>query len=84
MIQRIYAIHDVKVKAYAAPFFMRTNEEALRAFGTACQDETTKFSKHPEDFTLVQIGMWDEQDGVIEGQAPVILARADEYRVNQS
>lgn len=81
MLQRIYAIHDVKVKAYAVPFFMRTNEEAIRAFSAECKNEKSKFYAHPEDYSLVQIGVWDEEAGLIEGVSPTILGRAEEYRV---
>lgn len=68
---QILAIKDVKVNAFMQPFFMRTNEEAIRAFTTTVNDPTTQFNKHPEDFHLYNLGEFDEIDGTIESQEPI-------------
>lgn len=81
----IYAVQDIKVKAYLSPFFMRTHEEAIRSFADACRNSETQFNTHPEDFNLHVVGEWNEEVGAIEGITPMLLASASEYtQINKS
>lgn len=69
----IYAIYDSKIEAYMQPFFMRTKGEALRAWEELANDSKSNISKHPADFTLFEIGEYDDQTGAV---------KANEARVN--
>lgn len=61
---KIYTVHDAKAEAYLQPFFMRTNGEAIRSFADACQTNE-QFKKWPADYTLFELGEYDELTGVI-------------------
>ena len=70
----MYSVYDSKVQAHLKPFCMRNAAEAVRAFGDLVNDPGVEFSKHPEDYSLVHIGTWDEDAGMlIPNTAPITL-----------
>ena len=73
MLQRVFTIFDVKADAYLHPFFMPTVGMAERAFCDLVRDETTKFAQHPEDYTLMSLGDWDDNTGEFTCGAPRAL-----------
>ena len=62
---RIYAIFDNKAEAYMEPFFAMTPGLALRAFADNTNNPQSIFNKHPEDFSLFEIGEFDDQKGEV-------------------
>lgn len=62
---KIFSVYDSKIQAYNTPFYLRTSGDAIRGWTTAVNDETTQFNKHPEDFTLFEIGEYDDLTGDI-------------------
>jgi len=58
---KMFTVYDSKAEAYMQPFFAKSTGEALRSFSDTCQDKNHIFAKHPEDFTLFELGTWDEQ-----------------------
>ena len=65
MIQFIYTIHDSKALAFLPPFYLHNKNMAQRSFGDAVNDIETQFNKHPEDYSLWEIGEFDDQTGEI-------------------
>lgn len=63
---KIFTVHDSKVGAYLQPFFMRSRGEAIRAFITVVNDRQSQFYSHPEDYTLFEVGTYDDQTGRVE------------------
>lgn len=63
---KMYAVHDIKAEAYLQPFFMKTRGLAIRAYSNTVNDEKSEFWKHPEDYTLFEIGEYDENTGLIK------------------
>lgn len=77
---KVFSVYDAKIEAYARPFFMQTQGQALRGFIDVVNDASTELSKHPEDFTLFLLGDYDEATGQFENQhVPVAIAQALEY-----
>lgn len=66
MIKKVYAIHDSAVGAYLPPFFMTSNGEALRAFAQSANDSSSQFNASAKDFTLFEIGTYDDLTGHIK------------------
>lgn len=60
MLHKIFAVYDSKTGAYCAPFFLKARGEALRSFIDTAQGNDTLISKHPEDFTLFELGEYDD------------------------
>lgn len=61
MVFKIYSIFDSKVESYLQPFFFRNAGEAQRAVANLVNDANHGFSKHAEDYTLFEIGQWDDE-----------------------
>lgn len=61
----IYSVYDSKIKAYGQIFLQMSEGEALRSFTDIVNDPQSIFNKHPEDYTLFEIGTWDYTEGKI-------------------
>ncbi len=59
MKHKIFAINDIKAKAYFPPFYLPETEMAQRKFGDLINTET-ELSLHPADYTLFELGEWDD------------------------
>ncbi|WNK12775.1 MAG: nonstructural protein [Microvirus sp.] len=59
----IFAVFDSKAAAFMSPFLMNNAAVATRAFQETCNDATTQFNKHPEDFTLYSLGFFEDTLG---------------------
>lgn len=69
----ICSIQDSKAQAWLTPLFFQSNAQAVRSFGDAVNSDTD-FAKHPEDYTLFQVGEFDPSEGIVLGISPVSLA----------
>ncbi len=77
----MFAIYDAKTEAYLQPFFLPTVGSATRAFETACNDSNTQFFNNPEDYTLFQIGEFDQTSATVTDLVPnKPLGTAIEYK----
>lgn len=79
MKANIYAVHDIKVNAYTAPFTNPTHGSALRAFSDHVNDPNSGANKHPEDFSLWHLGSFDDDSGEITPAKPNRIGTAIEY-----
>lgn len=80
MILFVYSIYDEKVESYSQPFFCPTNPAAIRMFTDLANDDNSNISRHQQDYTLYQIGKWDDSTGKIETFENLVnLGRANEY-----
>lgn len=80
MVVKIFSIYDSKVEAFMQPFFMASKGAALRAFTELVNDKTTTISKNPEDYTLFEIGSFDDANGQVDKViTPVSLGIAIEF-----
>ena len=75
MKHKIFSIYDTKAEAYLPPFFVHQEALALRAFSDAVNTEGHQFNMHPGDYTLFNIGAWDDNDcKIITNKTPINLA----------
>lgn len=78
---KIFTVYDCKAKTYLNPFVQRTSAEAIRGFESAANDTQSSISQYPEDFTLMEIGEWDETNAtIIPNDAKISLATAIELK----
>lgn len=56
----IYSIYDTAAAAYLRPFFIPSDGQASRAFTDIATDAEHEVGKHPSDYTLFKIGIWDD------------------------
>lgn len=78
---KVLTVYDSKAEAFLPPFYMRTTAEALRAFESTCNDPESNMSRYPEDYTLFEIGEWDDNKGQVSMyEAHKSLGLAIEYK----
>lgn len=80
MTNLMCAIYDKAANAYMQPFFCRTQAEAVRLFADACTDGKNQFCKHPNDFDLYVVGVFDDNSGVLaqgKGEPTRIMSALD-------
>lgn len=66
MKTKVFAIWDAKAEAFMQPFHMQTLGMALRTWSDTVNDPKTGFNRHPEDYTLFELGEYDEKSGKFE------------------
>ena len=85
MIHKIFTVYDSKAELFMQPFFMPTTGQALRSFEDTCNDPSTLFAKHPADFTLFEIGSYEDITCAIHiNDSKVNLGTALEYVQKQN
>jgi len=58
----LFSIHDSKAEAFIQPFFAINPAVAIRQFTTAVNDPTTQFSQTPGDYTLFELGTFEQDN----------------------
>ena len=72
------SIYDSKSQAWMTPMFFQATAQAMRSFGDAINDGKSEFAKHPEDYTLFEVGEFDPQNGIMDAlnSGPVVITQA--------
>ncbi len=72
---KIFTVYDTKAMAYLPPFFLPNELMAKRVFGDMADDVTHQFGKHPEDYSLYEMGNFDDANAKFEisEKAPVLI-----------
>ena len=76
---QMYSIFDQAAKAFAQPFFMHNDGLAIRAFQDNANSADSQIAKHPDQFTLYNIGTYDDQTGQVDTVDPKSLGIAQTY-----
>lgn len=66
MKMAIVSLRDRKVEAFGRPVFVHTEAAAIRSLGDEVNGGGGEdLAKHPEDFDLYAIGVFDDESGII-------------------
>lgn len=77
----VCSVYDSKVGTYDKPMFFLTKGEAIRAWITGVNDPNTGFYAYPEDYSLMELGEYDEKLGSFTNHtAPINLGLAASYK----
>lgn len=80
MIHKVYTVYDSKAEAYLFPISYQSKGQAVRAFSEAANDKNSNIGKYPEDFTMFELGEFDDVDCSFKfHKAPVAVGVAIEY-----
>jgi len=79
MEHKMFVIHDSKANAYMQPWFLTQRAMAQRAFMDCVNDKEHNFGRHPEDYTLFQIGTFDDQTAEVKWEPPKSIGNGLEY-----
>lgn len=67
------SIRDQKAEAWLNPMFFLARGQAVRSFSDAVNGREGDIAKHPEDYTLFEIGSFDQTTGEVMLVPPVSL-----------
>lgn len=70
----VYTIKDVKAEYFFTPFFAKSLIEAMRSVTVAVQDPQSNLSRFVDDFTLYQVGSFDDLMGTFISKEPILIA----------
>lgn len=80
MKKLIFTVYDEKSEAYLQPFFLDTIGQAQRAVTDCVNDSNHQFGRHPSDYTLFQLGEYDDSTGKITSPVPKSLGCLVEFK----
>lgn len=72
----VFSIFDRLTGVFNVPFLAHSPGEAVRTFIDAASDSRTLLARHPGDYSLVQISEFDDQTGLYNDCAHVVLGTA--------
>lgn len=81
MILKVFAVYDQKGEVYSNPWYRTTKGLALRDFEASVNDPNHPFCKNPEDFTMFELGDYDDSKGKFTNlSTPISLGLALEFK----
>lgn len=71
----IFCVHDYALDRYARPVYVATEAAAVRSFRDECTRAApeNEMYRHPADFNLYRLGVFDDEKGLFETHQPVLL-----------
>lgn len=82
---KVISVQDSIASAFLQPAYARTTAEAIRIFESHCRDPKSQFALHPSDYSLYEIGTFDEISGEIKPTTPIVfISRATEFVTTQT
>lgn len=59
----LFSVYDKKAEFFSDPFCRLTRSEALRDFSDLVRDNSTSVSRHPEDYALYLLAVFENVSG---------------------
>lgn len=63
---KVYAMYDSKVQSFGPLLCFRQTGEAIRWVIDMAKEPQSSIGRHPEDYTLMELGSYDDVKGVVE------------------
>lgn len=78
---KIFSVRDTRLGIYMQPIFMQHVGQVVRSWEEMVNDPKTTLCKHPSDYSLYELGEFDEDAGTFAA-LPVhkLIATAKEFR----
>lgn len=78
MLLQIVTIYDRATEAYGRPVFVNHTGEALRSFMDEANNPQSEIGKHPNDYELFAVGVYDTDTAAFTQNTSERLARASD------
>lgn len=79
MLLKIFSVHDQKAEAFLPPFYMHHVGQAGRVFTDCINSNDHQFSQHPADYTLFELGTFNDQTAEITSITPKSIGNGVEF-----
>lgn len=80
MKQVVVAVFDRASQLFGRPFFVQAVGQAIRSFSDEVNrkdDARGEFARHPDDFDLWQVAVYDDGAGAFENQQQILVRGKD-------
>lgn len=77
--QHVFTVYDQKAEAFLPPFFVPSVGLATRAFTDCINSKDHQFGKHPADYTLFNLGTWNDDDASFDARTKKSMGNGVEY-----
>lgn len=84
MTKIIIEIFDKKMEEHQNCIVRQNRAIAIREFVDICKDKNSIIAKHPEDYKLIQLGVLDENKGIIDNSIVDIMEATDAVAINET
>lgn len=71
----VCAVWDEKLQSFMRPYYAPKIGGAVRAFSDEVNRAGSEMGQHPEDYTLFELGTWNDEDGTFKAVDNVIPRR---------
>lgn len=61
----VVAVRDRALDSFGSPIFVVATGQAIRSFSDEVNNPESPFAKHPDDYDLYQLGMFDQDEGTL-------------------
>lgn len=78
------SVYDEKAQFFSPPMCFKTVAEGTRVFLDECRNSNSVLSQHPEDFSLYEIGSFDDSNGEIISFVPNKFIARGQHNVEVS
>lgn len=75
---RMFAIRDTKTEMFHPPFYAHNEGHALRIIQDMAMSEGSQLGRHPSDYSISEIGSFDDHTGEVVGSIPRGIMFVDE------
>lgn len=75
----VVSVYDSKLGIYSSPSFTLNRGSALRAWEKTCNDPSSDVGQNPSDYTLFEIGHFDDSTASFESIPHYSLGKALEF-----
>lgn len=79
----LYSIRDTKTEAFQAPWTSQNNNTAMRTFSDIAKNPESMVNRHPQDYCLVKVGVWNDETGQPTPGSHVTLAYGTDFNAEQ-
>jgi len=84
MIHNAYVVYDSAAQIYNKPFYLINDQVAMRAAQDLIDDQNTDIARHPEQFSMFKIGIYDDETALFTIlDTPINLVRFHELTPKQ-
>lgn len=67
---KLFTVYDSKARIYGKPFCAESSVEAIRSWMQICKSEDSQFAQFPDDFSLYEIGEYNNETAKISQSEP--------------
>ncbi len=80
-----FTVYDEKAECFGHPFFVSALGIATRMLATWSTNPDSMIAKHPGDFTLYQVGTWNDAEAKFDNlPTPKFIAKATDEMLREN